>query len=343
MKFFNPFIINSYIKPRYFCDRKSETSFLLKKIDEGKNLLLYSKNGIGKTTLVKHLFHIIDDHYIPLYIDLQNIINANSLYVKVYKILKAELKKADQEAKEEESFDINIANGNEILSQLKILVNKNLSEDRKIIIAFDNIPSIKWLEEIQFEELVLVLSDNPHTSSLIIKESNSFTYSSFESFELGKIPEKRYRKFISKLFETNKVSISTKSLDLLFKMTRGESYATHLICSKLWLTGSKKIKSKLVKLVYDDILLESQKGFTLTLNLLSFYQIKLLLAIASEGGARQITSQQFIKKYELNAASSVKTAVKSLLDREIILKKDNYYQVQSILFEWWLKSFAAKS
>ena len=59
-------------------------------------------------------------------------------------------------------------------------------------------------------------------------------------------------------------------------------------------------------------------------------------AIAKEGLAKNITSTKFIKKYDLNSASSVQSAVKMLLKNDIVTQTNNEYQIYNFFFSEWL-------
>jgi len=59
-------------------------------------------------------------------------------------------------------------------------------------------------------------------------------------------------------------------------------------------------------------------------------------AIAKEGNANAITSAAFVKKHGLLSSSSVQTAIKQLLDKEIITSENNVYQVYDRFFGLWL-------
>ena len=52
----NPFIINGYISPTYFCDRKAESEMLIRQITNGNNTALISTRRMGKTGLIRHCF-----------------------------------------------------------------------------------------------------------------------------------------------------------------------------------------------------------------------------------------------------------------------------------------------
>ncbi|MDO9615349.1 MAG: ATPase, partial [Bacteroidota bacterium] len=73
-----------------------------------------------------------------------------------------------------------------------------------------------------------------------------------------------------------------------------------------------------------------------TLSLLPERQKEILYAIAKEGKASGITSGPFIKKHGLLSQSSVQTAVKQLLDKEIITSEENVYEVYDRFFGLWL-------
>ena len=61
-----------------------------------------------------------------------------------------------------------------------------------------------------------------------------------------------------------------------------------------------------------------------------------LQAIAKERIARNITAAKFIKKYNLNSASSVQAAVKLLLKNDLLTKTDNGYRIYDFFFSEWL-------
>ena len=66
-------------------------------------------------------------------------------------------------------------------------------------------------------------------------------------------------------------------------------------------------------------------------------QRSLFLSIAREGKAKEVTSGAFIKRNKLNSASSVSSALKGLLDKDIITEDKNVYSVYDQYFALWLK------
>ena len=54
---FNPFLLTGYVSPEYFCGRKNETKMLISALRNGRNVTLVSPRRMGKTGLIRHVFH----------------------------------------------------------------------------------------------------------------------------------------------------------------------------------------------------------------------------------------------------------------------------------------------
>lgn len=74
--------------------------------------------------------------------------------------------------------------------------------------------------------------------------------------------------------------------------------------------------------------------------MLTGYQWKVLTAIAIEGNAKRITSKDFIAKHNLGTPSSVHSAVRALLDREMIYNEGDNYLVYDVFLERWLEQIS---
>ena len=53
----NPFVVYGYVSPTYFCDRKQETNDLITALSNGRNVTLMSPRRMGKTGLIRNVFH----------------------------------------------------------------------------------------------------------------------------------------------------------------------------------------------------------------------------------------------------------------------------------------------
>ena len=51
----NPFIIEGYVAPKYFCDREDETRLLVEHIANGRNVALIAKRRLDKSGLIHNM------------------------------------------------------------------------------------------------------------------------------------------------------------------------------------------------------------------------------------------------------------------------------------------------
>lgn len=69
-------------------------------------------------------------------------------------------------------------------------------------------------------------------------------------------------------------------------------------------------------------------------------QKAVLQAIAREGKVNGITSGRFVKKYNLQSTSSVQSAVKALMDKDIISKTaEGSYFIYDYFFSKWIARY----
>ncbi len=61
-----------------------------------------------------------------------------------------------------------------------------------------------------------------------------------------------------------------------------------------------------------------------------------ILAVGKEGRASEITSADFIARHGLYSASSVQSAARQLLDKELLTKDGNVYRVYDRFFGLWI-------
>ena len=85
-----------------------------------------------------------------------------------------------------------------------------------------------------------------------------------------------------------------------------------------------------------DIVEENAPTYHTFLRLVTPAQGRLLRAVAREGTVREILGKAFVSAHQLGAASTVKSAAKVLVDKELLLQTDDAYQVYDRFFGIWL-------
>ena len=66
-------------------------------------------------------------------------------------------------------------------------------------------------------------------------------------------------------------------------------------------------------------------------------QKMLLLAIAQEGVAREVTSGAFVAKYGLSSPSSVQASLRGLKNKLMLTEENGGYRLSDYFFAYWLK------
>ena len=86
-------------------------------------------------------------------------------------------------------------------------------------------------------------------------------------------------------------------------------------------------------------IINMQEGVYLSqLAMLSPRQKQLLQAIAQEKKVKSVTSTTFIKKYSLDSASSVQSALKGLIEKDLISSSNGLHYISDYFFSIWLKN-----
>ena len=369
----NPFLIYGYLSPEYFCNREKEFAALTSAIENNRNATLQSMRRLGKTSLLHHLFNHLKSNksYRTLYIDLQFTAElkdflellANSVYENLFSKQEKMLKdfvSIFRSIKPSMTFDakngtaaIELGLKNEHQSRLTIddIFNflKEYSKKYNIVIAFDEFQQITGYPEKNVEALLRSkIQDLPQTrfifsgskkhlmTEMFFSAKRPF-YQSTELMTLQKLQKEEFIKFIKDRFATGKKEISEESAGYILSKCYTYTYYVQFLCNRLFSRSDKKINDEIIESELNDILNENESTYYSYKNLLTAYNWKLLKAIAKEGGASKPTGGDFIKKYDLKASSSVRTAIKSLLDKEFLYKEQDSYFVYDVFFGRWLE------
>lgn len=83
--------------------------------------------------------------------------------------------------------------------------------------------------------------------------------------------------------------------------------------------------------------MEYKESFRTYCKLLTSNQLSLIKAIAHEGKVKEIGSQEFLQKYQPGPASTVRSAIRVLIDKELVAEDEDGYSVYDRFFGLWLR------
>ncbi len=369
----NPFPINTYLGPEYFCNRENETAVLIKNIKNQSNTVFFAQRRVGKTSLVKHVFYRIENtSYETIFIDIfsteklldfTNIL-AGAIYKKFplqhsigskfwesIKLLRPVITINEFNGSPELSFDIN--NPQTIEKTIPQIFEFLDTQEKHVIIAIDEFQQILKYPEKNVEAILrtviqnlknvnfIFLGSNRKMISEIFNNSKKPFFESAINLRLHKIKDVDYFVFIESLFKNDNIKIDEDAIMEILKITKTHTYYTQLLCHEIYAENKKHIDTNDVYRVLEKIITANEGVYFQYRNLLSKPQWKLLTAVAKAEVVHKPYSKDFIKKYSLEAASSVKRSLEALNEKELIYQEidseQSHYEVQDKFLMKWLQ------
>ncbi len=371
MKISNPFLLSGYISPEYFCDRNDEANEILDAIQNNRNITLYSQRRIGKTSLISHVFHSLksDKKIICIYLDilatgsLKDFLNVfgnaviSAIETKPEKFFKktSELFASFRPVISIDpltglpNFQLNIVSKQEAEQSIDGIFNYLKLQKKKVVVAIDEFQQIADYDEKNVEALIrtniqkasnsvfIFSGSKKHLLLSMFEEKNRPFFKSTQLLGLEKIKNKTYSDFIIKNFHQAGKKISEEQTKKIIEWTNVQTFYVQYICNRIYGKNNKIITDTIINESIIEILKEQEITFINYRNLLTDYQWRILKAVALEGIVKSVLSKNFISKYKLNTPSSVKTAVDSLVIKDILSSDSEGYSIQDSLFQRWLE------
>ena len=368
----NPFIVGKYLSDKYFCDREEETKFLRKQIQNGRDVALISPRRLGKSGLIQHFFNQPDikEKYYVFFVDIYATTSLAEFVYALGKEIYTQLKPQTTHWKENffqmiksfriglkvdtftgaPSFDLGLGDIQVPQTTLDEIFAYIEEADKPCIIAIDEFQQIGEYVEKNVEALLRTKIQKCHRAQFIFSGSkrhmmsNMFNsaskpfYQSAMSMGLGAIPIDTYSEFAKSLFEERGKQIEKETIENVWNLYGGYTWFVQMMMNELYaLTpeGGTCVPTMMNE-AKSNVIMAQENSYKDLLSNIPPKQKTVLQAIAKEGIAQNITSSKFIKKYNLNSASSVQAAVKLLMKNDIITQTDKGYRVYDFFLSEWL-------
>lgn len=369
----NPFVLAGYISPEYFCDRAEETRQLNASMINGRNVALLSPRRMGKTGLIEHCFNRpeIKEEYHTFFIDIYATGSLREfvfvLGKHIFETLKPKGRKfIDKFASVITSlrpalkfdpvtghpvFDIGFGEIQQPEISLEQIFSYLESADRPCIVAIDEFQQVAKYPEENMEAILrahIQKCKNTHfifagsqqhmITDIFFKASRPF-YQSVSLMELGPIACDEYVRFATAFFNKAGIAIENKHIVTVYNILEGHTWYVQCIFNELYANAlsGEEIDEAALWNAFKYVIVSYEPIYRGLMSNLSERQKELLIAIAKEGRAGEITSANFIRKYGLHSASTVQGAVKQLLSRELLTRNENVYTVSDRFFGLWLQ------
>lgn len=368
----NPFVTKGYAGPEYFCDRQKETRDLVQLLTNENNMALISPRRLGKTDLIHHCFNQteIKDHYYTFLIDIYATSSLTDFVMVFGKAILEELKPKGRKIwegfvstlkslQQEISFDINgnpvwglgiggITNPSTTLDEIFKYLN---NADKPCIVAIDEFQKITDYPDGKNVEAALrtyiqrcpnatflFSGSKRHMMSEIFTSPSRPFYQSVITMGLAPISIEKYREFAIQKFQENGKNILPEVIDEVYQRFQGITLCLQRVMNVLFLftERGKTCEMSLVDEAVNYLLNMLSDNFETQLSQLPERQRNVFKAIAKEGSTSNTLSAAFVNKYHLQSPSSVSSALKALLDKDLITHEKGTYSVYDQFFGLWM-------
>lgn len=370
MKLNNPFVLTGYHGREYFCDRVEETKRLCTAIRNDSNVTLLSPRRYGKTGLIWNSFsHLSEnDEFKTVYMDIfgtQDLADFTKAFANaVFGKLDRPLEKVGDVARRliqglRPTISYDSATGSPSLS---FDVSRNQAErtlsdifayladrDCRTVIAIDEFQQIRNYPEkgveailrshIQFAGTRFIFAGSrQHLMRDIFTSPQRPFYQSTLMMPLDAIPEDSYYEFAARFFTRAGFRLDRSVFHALYSRFDGITWYVQVILWDLYASRTDITSESQVTNAIRERVMANEYDRQMVLELLPDGARRLVRAIAREGIVRSPQSGDFITKYGLRAASSVKTSLQMLMQNEVLYHDSGGYVVYDRFFAEYLRS-----
>ena len=369
----NPFIITAdYYGPEYFCDRQAETEALESNIANGRNTVLISSRRMGKSGLIAHVFNraFVKSNFKTFSIDLYPTSSLAELILLLAKEITGPLKSKGQSLLEsflgivkslrpgfkvdpvtgQFVFDLSLGEIVKPVDSLKEIFQYLEGSEVPCLVSMDEFQQIAeypdnnvlellrtYVQKCKHTWFIFAGSDRRMMEKLFNNPSEPF-YMSCSPLYLDAIQYENYLAFARHHFEAAGKSLQEESFKQVYELFEGHTWYVQRLMNELyaWTKPGEVADAQMASDALTFVIKTYARTFQEQMSSYPEAQKQLLIAIAKDGQAQQVTSVAFCKKHSMKSPSTVQSALRVLHDKGIVRKDGTTYSVTNRLFGIWL-------
>ena len=365
---FNPFITNAYQSSEYFCGREIETEKLFAALRNGRNVLLMSPRRMGKTGLIMHTFASIPaQEAFCLYTD---IYKTTCLKEFTENLARAIIGQCGTPTIRERaiaflqslrfSFSADPITGvptigvNVIVPEIEVSLAQVFAymeqADRPVYLAIDEFQQIQFYPDAKVEETlrtyiqrlknvhIIFAGSQNHLMLEMFSSAKRAFYQSAQTLQLDALPEDAYFAFCKEKFARHQQALSQEAFHFLYTTLFAHTWYIQSVANRLYEWQVVDITIEQIQRAIATLVEENNFIYQNYCRLFATNQLRVLRAIAQEREVREPNKQEFLAQYNLPAGSSVRAAIKVLIDKEFIYDNLGTLSVYDRFFGIWLTS-----
>lgn len=367
----NPFFVSGYHGADYFCDRVHETEVLTAHIVNGRNVALVAPRRLGKSGLIWHTFQqpgIAGDYY-TFFVDIYETKNLAELVAALGRSILATLMPRGRKAWQQfvdiiRSLQSSLTFNAQGMPLWTVSVgaithpDTTLDEifqyleqaDKPCLVAIDEFQVIADYPEHTTEAALrtriqqcrnahfIFAGSKQHMMAQMFQSPTRPFYNSTAIMGLEPINTDTYLHFANRHLATAGRNITTEAFHKLYQRFDGITWYVQYILNVLYTLPrtDDTLDTPDVHDAIDTIIAQQAFSYKALLFLLTTKQKQVLFAIADERKATAITARPFLTKHHLTA-TTVQTAIKLLIERDIITRDDDAYSLSDLFLQVFIE------
>jgi len=370
----NPFQYGGVVGQDAFCNRKQELADLLRAMENGEKLFVYSERRMGKTSLVRlAMSRLPRQEYLSAYVDLWPTDGEASFAAQTAKAVTESLAgsadkmlqaaksffgrltpmlTADVEGKPQLTFGVNRTAPPEPELDEVLEAPARIAKKRecKVVMVFDEFQRIleyggdlverKLRSVIQHHTSVayIFLGSRKNLIQKMFLDQSRPLYRAGGHYALGAIAVTEWAPFIRKRFSGSDRSIDDGRIEKVCAMTEGHPFYTQHLCHALWELCEKggAVTDETVDAAVDLLLDRETYAYSALWESLALNQRRFLKGLAGEANGVKVFSGEFVQKNDLGSASNAQRAVTALLEKDIIDRSNGSFIIVDRFFRIWI-------
>lgn len=362
----NPFLTSGYAGDDTFCDRRAETERMLAAFENDRNLTLIAPRRYGKTGLLRHVLAKLPADFTGIYLDIfpmENLAAFSSAFAAaVVGALDSPVAKTlssvarffkscrptvtpQEDGTPRFSFDIAPSAAQASLDDAFAYLK---AKQRRAVIAIDEFQQITTFPEqgveallrsrIQFVPWVrfVFAGSRHHVMSEMFGSAKRPFYQSTEILSLGPIPADEYEAFARRHFAVRRQSLDSDAFRALYNRFAGITWYIQAVLNKIWESGRPLSAAVQIDEAVDALVAGADLVYHDLYRSQNPASRRLLRAVAADGCVPAPTSGDFLSRHAFKSHSTVRSALRDLLDNDLLYRADAGYVVYDRLFAIWL-------
>ncbi len=370
----NPFRYGGVVDQNAFCNRKQELRDLHRSMTQDERMFVYSERRMGKTSLVRLALTQLPEDYIPVYIDLwptdgdesfvattakalteafetsadRMLQHAGAFFKRLIPVLTVDEEGHPQIRFESQRVKEDVKSLDEVL-----VAPERIAHQRgcHVVVVFDEfqrileyprdriVRTLRSIIQNQTNVSYIFLGSRKHLIQQMVLDTASPLYRAGAHYPLGPIPTTEWIPFIRERFEQSHKHIDDPLVRDLCEHTDGHPFYTQHLCHAIWerCEPNCKVEKAMVESAIDLLLDRESYAYSALWESLTAAQRRTLLGLASEPAGAQVFGAEFVQSYRLQSASTVQSAIRALLDRDLIDRENGSFLILDRFFGLWIR------